>query len=100
MTFHYSFTCNPVHAWVVSKTDLGGLMASPRWRFYGLDRGLGSNEKVEMILSTRLGEGHMGLIYVFLPWLCLTRGGLEPFVGHPSNPGRLLLLLNEATAAS
>ena len=38
-------------------------MASPRWRFYGLGRGLGSNEKVEMTLCTKLGEGHMGLIY-------------------------------------
>ena len=44
-------------------------MASPRWRFYGLGRGLGSNEKVEMTLSARLGEGRMGLIYVFHPWL-------------------------------
>ena len=42
-------------------------MASPRWRFYGLGRVLGSNEKVEMTLSARLGEGRMGLIYVFLP---------------------------------
>ena len=56
-------------------------MASPRWRFCGLGKGLGSNEKVEMTLSARLGEGRTGLIYVFLPWLCLTWGGLEPFVG-------------------
>jgi len=56
-------------------------MASPRWRFYGLGRGLGSNKKVEMTQSTRLGEGCMGLICVFLPWLCLMWGGLEPFVG-------------------
>ena len=53
-----------------------------------------------MTLSARLGEGRMGLICVFLPWLCLTGGGLKPFVGRPSNPGRSLLMLNEATAAS
>ena len=67
MTFHYSFTYNPVDAWVILETDPGGLMASPQWRFYGLGRGLGSNEKVEMTLSTRLGEGRTGLICVFLP---------------------------------
>ena len=33
-----------------------------------------------MTRSARLGEGHTGLIYVFLPWLCW------------------LLMLNEATA--
>ena len=37
----------------------------------GLVRGLGSNEKVEMTQSTRPGEGRMGLIYDFLPWLLL-----------------------------
>ena len=67
MTFHCSFTYNPVDAWVIPEIDLGGLMASSRWRFYGLDRDLGSNEKVEMTLSTRLGEGRTGLICVFLP---------------------------------
>ena len=36
----------------------------------------------------------------FLPWLCLTRGGLEPLVGRPSNPDRSLLMLNEATTIS
>ena len=35
----------------------------------GLARGLGSNEKVEMTQSARLGEGRTGLIYIFLPWL-------------------------------
>ena len=45
-----------------------------------------------MTLSARLGEGRTGLIYVFLPWLCLTWGGLEPFVGQPSNPGQSLLM--------
>ena len=75
-------------------------MVSPRWRFYGLGRGLGSNEKVEMTLSAKLGEGRMGLICVFLPWLCLTWGGLEPFAGQTSNLGRSLLMSNEAIAAS
>ena len=42
----------------------------------------GLNEKVEMTLSARLGEGRMGLIYVFLPWLCW------------------LLMSNEATVTS
>ena len=65
MTFHCSFTYNPTDAWVIPKTNPSGLLASPRWRFYGLSRDLGSNEKVEMTLSARLGEGHMGLIYVF-----------------------------------
>ena len=82
VTFHYSFTCNPADAWVVPETDLGGLTVSPRWRFCGLGKGLGSNEKVEMTLSTRLGEGRTGLIYVFLPWLYW------------------LLMSNETTAAS
>ena len=100
MIFHCSLTYNSVVAWIVPEIDPGGLMASPRWRFCGLGRGLGSNEKVEMTLSTRLGEGLMGLIYVFLPWLYLTWGGLKPFAGRPLNPGRSLLMSNEATAAS
>ena len=100
MTFHCSFTYNPADAWVILETDLGGLLASPRWRFCGLGRGLGSNKKVEMTLSARLGEGRTGLICFFLPWLYLTWGGLEPFAGRPSNPGRSLLMLNAATAAS
>ena len=82
MTFHCSFTYNPIDAWIILKTEPGGLMASPRWRFCGLGRGLGSNEKVEMTLSARLGEGHMRLICIFLPWLYW------------------LLMSNEATAAS
>ena len=82
MTSHCSFTCKPTDVSVVLETDPGGLMASPRWRFYGLGTGLGSNKKVEMTLSARLGEGRMGLICIFLPWLYW------------------LLMLNEATAAS
>ena len=42
----------------------------------------------------------LGLISVFLRWLYLTRGGLEPFVGQPSNLGRLPLISNEVGAAS
>ena len=67
-------------------------MASPRWRFYGFGRGIGSNEKVEMTLSVRLGEGYTGLICIFLPCLYLMWGSLEPFVGQPLNPDRLLLM--------
>ena len=68
----------------------------------GLAGGLGSNEKVEMTLSAsgQAGRGpHMAHLY-FLPWLYLTRGGHEPFVGRPSNPGRSLLMLNEANTTS
>ena len=45
--------------------------------------------KVEMSLfAFERGRARLlGLILVFLPWLCLTRGGLKPFVGRPSNPG-------------
>ena len=53
-----------------------------------------------MTLSVRLGEGRMGLICIFLPWLCLMWGSLEPFVGQPSNPSQSLLMSNEATVAS
>ena len=53
-----------------------------------------------MTRSAGLGEGRTGLIYGFLPWLYLMWGGHEPFMGWPSNPGRLLLMSNEATAAS
>ena len=67
MIFHCSFIYNLIDGWVIPETDPGGLMAFPRWRFYGLGRGLGSNEKVEMTLSARLGEGRMGLICIFLP---------------------------------
>ena len=102
MTFYCSFTCNQTYAWVFLKTDPGGLMASPRWRFYGLGRGLGLNEKVEMTLSAlgQTGRGPHGAHLHFLPWLYLTWDNLEPFVGRPSNPGRSLLMLNEATTAS
>ena len=65
----------------------------------GLARGLGSNEKVEMTQSARPSEDRTVLIYGFLPWLCLTWAGLEPFMGWPSNPSRSLLMSNEATAA-
>ena len=53
-----------------------------------------------MTRSARLDQGCTGLICVFLPWLCLMWGGLKPFVGQPSNPDQLLLLLNEATVDS
>ena len=56
---------------------------------------------VEMSLSTsERGQARpLGLILVFLPWLCLTRGGLEPFVGQPSNLSQSPLILNEVVAA-
>ena len=59
-------------------------------------------EKVEMSQSTfeRCQAGPLGLVSVVSPWLCLTRGGLEPFVGRPLNLGLLRLILNEATAVS
>jgi len=59
-------------------------------------------EKVEMSQSTfeRGRAGPLGLVSVVSPWLCLTRGGLEPFAGQPSNLGLLRLILNEATAVS
>ena len=50
--------------------------------------------------SERGQAGPLGLISVISPWLCLTRGGLEPFVGWPTNLGRLSFVLNEATATS
>ena len=42
----------------------------------------------------------LGLISVFLPWLYLMCGGLEPFMGRPSNLGRSPLISNETTTAS
>ena len=59
-------------------------------------------EKVEMSLSPseRGRAGPLGLVLVISPWLCLTRGGLEPFVGRPLNLGLVPLISNEATAAS
>ena len=48
-------------------------------------------EKVEMSMSAskRGWAGPLGLISVISPWLCLTRGSLEPFAGWPSNLGQL-----------
>ena len=68
----------------------------------GLARGLGLNEKVEMTLTAlgQNGQGPHEAHLRFLPWLYLTWGGLDPFMGRPKNPGRSLLMLNEATAAS
>ena len=68
----------------------------------GMARRLGSNEKVEMTQSAleQTGRGPLGAHLRFLPWIYLTRGSLEPFVGRPSNPGRSLLMSNEATVAS
>ena len=51
MALHCSITHNPIDAWVVSETDPGGSLASPRWRFCGFDSMLESNETVEMTLS-------------------------------------------------
>ena len=58
--------------------------------------------KVKMFLfASEQGRARpLGLILVFLPWLCLTRGGLEPFVVWPSNPDQASLILNEAATAS
>ena len=59
-------------------------------------------EKVETFLSAseRGRAGPLGLVSVISPWLCLTRGGLEPFAGRPLNLGLLRLISNEATAIS
>jgi len=48
-------------------------------------------EKVEtpLFTSERGRVGPLGLISVISPWLCLTRGGLEPFAVRPSNLGHL-----------
>ena len=48
-------------------------------------------EKVKMSLSAfeRGRAGPLGLILVISPWLCSMRGGLEPFVGRPSNLNHL-----------
>jgi hypothetical protein len=50
VAFHCSLTCLPVDARVVLETDSGGLLASPRWRFYGHGLRLGSNKKVQLKL--------------------------------------------------
>jgi len=59
-------------------------------------------EKVETSLSAseRGRAGPLGLVSVISPWLCLARGGLEPFVGRPSNLGLSPLISNEAMAVS
>ena len=59
-------------------------------------------EKVETPLSASEWDraGPLGLISVISPWLYLTRGGLEPFVGRPSNLGLLPPISYEATAVS
>ena len=59
-------------------------------------------EKVKMSQSAseRGLAGPLGLVSVISPLLCLTRGGLEPFAGRPSNLGLLRLILNEATVVS
>ena len=59
-------------------------------------------EKVETSLSaSEQGRaGPLGLVSVISPWLCSARGGLEPFVGRPSNLGLLSPTSNEATAVS
>ena len=78
-------------------------MASPRWRLCGFGSGLESNEKrfeMSQSASERSWVGPLGLVSVISPWLCLTRGGLEPFVGRPLNLGLLWLISNEATAIS
>ena len=89
-----SLTHIPVDALVIPETDPGGPLASPRWRFCGFGGRLGSNEKVEMTLSAsgQTGRGLLRAHLHFLPWLCLTQGSLEAFVGRPSNPGRSLLM--------
>ena len=71
---------------------LGGPLASPWWRFCGFGLGLDSNEKRSRRpcpLLSGVGQGRWGLISVISPWLCLTRGGLEPFAVRPSNLGHL-----------
>ena len=59
-------------------------------------------EKVEMSLfvSERGRARPLGLVSVISPWLCLVRGGLEPFMGRPSNLGLLSPISSEATAIS
>ena len=50
--------------------------------------------------SGQTGRGPLRAHLCFLPWLYLTWGSLEPFVGQPSNPGQSLLMSNEATTTS
>jgi hypothetical protein len=51
-------------------------------------------------LMSGVEQGPLGLILAFLPWLYLTRGGLEPFVGRPSNLGRSPFISNEMATTS
>ena len=77
-------------------------MASPRWRFCGFGSGLESNEKRSRCPSPLLngfGQGRWGSSQLFSPWLCLTRGGLEPFVDQHLNLDQLPLISNVATTA-
>ena len=59
-------------------------------------------EKVEtsLFVSERGRARLPGLVSVISPWLCSVRGGLEPFVGRPSNLGLSPLISNEAMAVS
>ena len=54
---------------------------------------------MSLFASERGRARPLGLISIFLPWLCLMRGGLKPFVGQPLNLGRLSLMSNETTTA-
>ena len=57
-------------------------------------------KKMSLSASERGQARPLGLITVSLPWLYLTQGSLEPFVGRPSNLGQLPLISNEANTAS
>jgi hypothetical protein len=69
VAFHCSLTYLHTDARAVPEGDSGASMASPQWGFYGLGSSLGSNEKVEMTLSTsrQVGRRPLGLICVFSP---------------------------------
>jgi len=93
MAFHCFLTRLPTDARAIPESGSSDPMASPQWGFYGLGSRLGSNEKIEMTLSTskRGWVKANGAHLHFLPWLYSTRGGLGPFVGWPLNPGLLIL---------
>ena len=59
-------------------------------------------EKVEtsLFVSERGRARLLGLVSVISPWLCSVRGGLEPFMGQPSNLGLLSPISNEVMAVS
>ena len=59
-------------------------------------------EKVETPLSaSEWGRaGPLGLVSVISPWLCLTRGGLEPLAGGLRTSVICHFVSNEATATS